>query len=631
MRRLKNIGLGLLLFTFFVNVVHAEVISFVDCEYREEYLKWLELSEEDKKKFEEPAMCKDEEYPAIKGVSISEPRYFLKDVGRLSDEIRNQGVASSCWAFATTESISSSALSSGIHATYSPGHMELLTQNTYAVNGLKTFNRTANGGGNYFVSSAYVTNYLGPVLESSFPFFDISGNENDYLNYLNSNSKTVSISKPAVDVNQVLLGNNPQGACSSSAKTFIKEYLKEHGALAAQLYFDEGGSHKSLKDLGDGTYSLSNDFVNGAYYYYDEDTDKISNHGVTIVGWDDTILPDAFSSYHKPKNAGAWIVKNSYGESYQDYNDKNQLIEILEGDHGYFYVSYEDVNICTSLAGFYDVDSDVSDTVYSYDYLGWNGTLDAKSSEFFLANKFDKKTSGIEKLDKVTFGTAEAGQQYEVYYSSTGNLNSYAKLGEGTTSGRGYETFKVSGDIILGDHFAILVKLKEQDKVTIVAAGKYTSLGSYYENYNIVDQVSYMSEDGRNWTLSKSSSSNIQNSIKAYTSTLDSVPTTPTTPTEETTTPTTEEPTIEVKPNENNSEPIPDYVEPKTEDSNPTPTIDPTGTTDSSNGKQNKSEKGDIENPNTGSFVPGVVLGGIALFGLGILYQTKRKQKLFKM
>ena len=185
MKIIKTLGIITLLSICFANIVHAEVISFVDCEYRDEYLKWLELSDEEKKKYEEPAMCKEQYSPAIKGVSISESRYFLKDVGRLSDEIRNQGVASSCWAFATTESISSSALASGIHATYSPGHMELLTQNTYAVNGLKTFNRQANGGGNYFVSSAYVTNHLGPVLESSFPFFDISGNENDYLNYLN--------------------------------------------------------------------------------------------------------------------------------------------------------------------------------------------------------------------------------------------------------------------------------------------------------------------------------------------------------------------------------------------------------------------------------------------------------------
>ena len=307
-------------------------------------------------------------------------------------------------------------------------------------------------------------------------------------------------------------------------------------------------------------------------------------------------------------------------------------MDILEGDQGYFYVSYEDVNICTSLAGFYDVDQEVSDYVYSYDYLGWNGTLSSTSNELYLANKFDKKSTGIEKLDKITFGTSKAGQHYEVYYSSTGNLNSYAKLGEGTTSGRGYETYKVTGDLVVGDHFAIIVKIQEDNSsVSIVAAGKNTTNGSYYSDYVITDEVSYMSKNGSNWTLLKSGNTNIQNSIKAYTTVLNTAPTTPTTPTEQTTTPSAEEPTIEIKPNENNSEPIPDYVEPKTEDSNPTPTIDPTGTTDSSNGKQNKSEKGDIENPNTGSFVPGVVLGGIALFGLGILYQTKRKQKLFKM
>ena len=56
------------------------------------------------------------------------------------------------------------------------------------------------------------------------------------------------------------------------------------------------------------------------------------NHAVTVVGWDDTIPVTYFNEEHQPPGPGAWIVKNSWGDSW--------------GMNGYFYLSYYDMSLC---------------------------------------------------------------------------------------------------------------------------------------------------------------------------------------------------------------------------------------------------------------------------------------------
>ena len=618
MKFLKGVILGMASLLLFLSVARAEEITLVDCEYSEEYLKWSALSEEEKKSHQEPAMCKEMNFSSIRGQTPTENKYNLKDQGKILSEVRNQGASSSCWAFATTEAISSNALFSSISSTYSPVHMELFTQNTYSINGLKTFNRAANSGGNYFISSSYVMNHLGPVLDSTMPY-DTSWSETDYLNHLNTKSKSVQKVKPSLDINHVVLKNNQAGACTSDMISFMKTYLKEHGAIAAQLYYTTDGEHPSRKTVSTNTYSISNDYINGAYYYYNGN--EISNHGVTIVGWDDTIPSSSFSSYHRPSKAGAWIVKNSYGTSYTR-NENGVSVKYLEGDEGYFYVSYEDVNICTSLAGFYDVDQDVSDYSYYYDYLGWNTVLTPSNLDsIYLANKFQKQSDEIEKLDKIVFGSSLEGQEYEIYYSSTGDLNKYAKIGEGVTSHRGYESYNLSNTIVVDNAFSIIVRFKKDasNNLSIVGASGLGDSSSYYHGYSITSNVSYISSNGANWILFNVNNANIQSSIKAFTSKLTTAPSTPSVIDETTTSPNDDTTTLTVLPNANNDEPIPDYVDNKEDDTEIAPTQNP------------KKDEDEIENPNTGAYLPLILILVISVIALYLLYQAKKKQILFKM
>ena len=73
--------------------------------------------------------------------------------------------------------------------------------------------------------------------------------------------------------------------------------------------------------------------------YYNSDTaaacnpNKVNaNHSVVAIGWDDNYSAKNFAASSHVTKDGAWIVKNSWGDKW--------------GDDGYFYLSYEDKNIC---------------------------------------------------------------------------------------------------------------------------------------------------------------------------------------------------------------------------------------------------------------------------------------------
>ena len=68
------------------------------------------------------------------------------------------------------------------------------------------------------------------------------------------------------------------------------------------------------------------------YAQYTNNTNTGISHGVTLVGWDDNYSVENFLEDKRPPADGAWIARNSWGESY--------------GNDGYFYISYYDQSIC---------------------------------------------------------------------------------------------------------------------------------------------------------------------------------------------------------------------------------------------------------------------------------------------
>ncbi len=471
-----------ILFMSVTNVFAAD-IDLELCEYSEEYISWLNLSEKERQNVPMPNMCKNTDESGLIGSSKSYSMSYFTLQDNYILPVRNQDITDDCWAFSTLAAIESNLLKNSISTDYlSVSHLELMTQNSLYTPSFITFNRPFNGGGKQEYTTAYVLNYWGPIKENDMPFSLLT-------NILNNNTKITQndiINKKAIiDVDDIFYLNNPQGACSTDSINTIKQYLVNHGALSASIYFD-------IK---------SDKYINNAYYYYNDF--NISNHALTIVGWNDNIETNSFKTSSTRK--GAWIVKNSYGTNV--------------GDNGYYYVSYDDINICTNIVGFYNTNLDVSDEVYYYDDLGTNVTLTSKSNINYIANIYTKKNKETEKIDKVTFATSKEGINYTVYYASNASLKNYEEIAKGTTSHAGYMSIIPNKDIFITDKYSIIVKYETDSKTSdeIPVAMQSTSKTSPYNSFNITNGVSFISTDGTSW-IDLGEKLNIQSSIRVYTS-----------------------------------------------------------------------------------------------------------------
>ena len=465
-----------------ISSVNAEDITLELCEYSDEYKAWLNLSAEEKESVSMPNMCKQEKESSLIGSSnsYSMEHFTLQDEFVL--DVRDQGVSDDCWAFSTLASIESNLLKNQINTDYlSIAHLELMTQNSLYTPSFITFSRDFNSGGKLEYTAAYVLNNWGPIKESELPFQTIT---NLIANTTTINQIDVTSKKASVDVDDIFYLNNSQGICSENSIKTIKQYLVNHGALAASLYFD-----------------TKSNYSNGAYYYYNGS--NISNHAVTIVGWDDNIEVTNFKNNATRK--GAWIVKNSYGTT--------------NGENGYYYISYDDVNICTNIVGFYNTDLNVSDEAYYYDDLGTNVTLKSKSDVNYVANIFTKQNANAEKIDKIPFASNNEGINYTVYYASNASLKDYVEIAKGTTSHAGYISIIPSKDIYVTEKFSIIVKYETDSNTEdiIPIAMKGASTNSPYHNFEITKGVSYFSTNGEKW-LDLGEKVFAQASIRVYTS-----------------------------------------------------------------------------------------------------------------
>lgn len=188
---------------------------------------------------------------------------------------KNQGNCGSCWAFAATGQLEA-------HVRIFDGRIEDLSEQ--AVVDCNT--RGASCAGGWAFAAYEVFRDYGAVLESCVPY-----QARDDL--------------PCT-----------QTSCEVAGRVAGWSYIPNGVSQIKQAIYDTGPVATSMTVL--------DEFYNYNSGCYSNSTMENVNHGVLIVGWDDT----------QCGGNGAWIVKNSWGDDW--------------GIDGYCYIEYDAVNIGTS-------------------------------------------------------------------------------------------------------------------------------------------------------------------------------------------------------------------------------------------------------------------------------------------
>jgi C1A family cysteine protease len=392
-------------------------------------------------------------------------KYDLRTQGKVTS-VKDQGSCGSCWAFGAYASLESYLLTAKT-SDFSENNMK----NTHG------FDPAPCAGGNQFFSTAYLARWSGPVNETDDPYSASSG----------SSPTNLSIQQHVQDVYFI-----PDRA-SSSDNNNIKMAISTYGAVYTQMYMSATSSY----------YNPS------SYAYYGSNTGV--NHGVAIVGWDDSYSRTKFVSGNQPPGDGAFIVKNSWGTSW--------------GEKGYFYVSYYDPVIGKDNAVYTAQPTTNYNNIYQYDPLGDTGAFGLGSSTWG-ANIFTANAS--ENLAAVSFYTLSLNAPYEVYiYTDPANgpinASGSAAYTSGSISLPGYHTIPLTSSVPLhaGQRFSVVVKFTSNDSTPVPTEDR---IGGYSSNAVAYAGESYYHADNATWQTSStwddmtafSPNSNI--CIKAFTS-----------------------------------------------------------------------------------------------------------------
>ena len=302
---------------------------------------------------------------------MSTSAYNGYEAGRLPP-IRDQGSEGACWAFAGLGSMETDMITNGLadadgigdglseshlayYLTYDPPGNALR-------NGPLGDRRSFSGnylshGGNAYVASIILENGLGPVWEQPgdySPYYVPSGNEG----------------RAAQLTGAYYI--NPDDTAG------IKAAILAHGGVYCSIYYDSS------------YYSATHN----SYYCTREST----NHGIMLVGWDDSFSSEDFRQDNRPGSNGAWLVRNSWGGYPNAENDY--------GSAGYFWMSYEDTSWRNYSLLAFDVGQDVYQYCYAYDSLPFPTGSETLAANVPMSVRFT--AAGNETVTAVGFETDSA-------------------------------------------------------------------------------------------------------------------------------------------------------------------------------------------------------------------------------
>ena len=381
--------------------------------------------------------------------------------------VRNQYACGSCWTFGTMGPIESNLL-----------YKKKKTTN-YSEEDLNLENGFDNGpctGGQYLMSAAYLTRWSGPVSERDRPYaYWLAEGDITSPSPLDETTQAMPPS-PAIHIQKVRFLTPSQQPMTEPERNVLKRIVMNDGAVGVAFFF------------GDEFYNSSTNA-----FYNNQNTN--TNHGVTLVGWDDNFPRTAFNN--PPPMDGAFIIKNSWGTKW--------------GDEGYFYLSYFDKSF-QSATQFLEPEPKSNYTrIYEYDPLGLVNTLGVNGASDpetgWMSNVF-MASANATKIKALGFYALVPNTQYTIQVRTEVTVGfGYADpvsgklVGEtsGTLVDAGYNTVKLPSvaRVTANRPFSVVVRLhtpgnQQPIPIEMVEAGYSASASS-------APGQSFVSADGVTW------------------------------------------------------------------------------------------------------------------------------------
>ena len=415
--------------------------------------------------------------------------------------VKDQGDWGTCWSFSST-AVSEASLIKEFPEKYTSNTLDLSENlqaymashpNLYGYKGLSADTATYSGEAeDYLLAGAsmlspgllYMNGY-GPYAESEeYPYSSYGTPSIAYENFTEAEYYKLRDS----------------GIAKATAMYEVKLNKNNDNEKVKQLIMDQGAAMVSYyEDYEYLTYDANRDF----YYYCP--VSNTYNHGVAIVGWDDTIPASAFNS--APEGDGAWLIKNSYGT-----NSRNG---------GYFWLSYYDKSL-SSYVYSYDFtlmgEDDYYD--YSYSYDGSNSYKEVyypSSSSIYSANIFTSEYNM--SISGAAFYAAEGSIiDVSIYSGVTDSIpTSGTKVASKTVSAYygGYIScmFDKEVEIDEGVAFSIVIKATNTNEAPSVYIEKAVNMHGTTRTADVAKGQSFFSQNGTSWTDSYSKGGNVM--IKA--------------------------------------------------------------------------------------------------------------------